>query len=104
MFDVRLFPVLGAASERRYKCLMTTTDVSINSVSAPARSALDMLPLLEFAGDLRSQPFVFEDEIPSDESLALADLRALTRCARVVSLLPPKINRRGAGAERAARS
>ena len=50
-----------------------------------------MLPLLEFAGDLRSQPFVFEDEIPSDESLALADLRALTRCARVVSLLPPKI-------------
>lgn len=56
-----------------------------------------MLPLLEFAGDLRSQPFVFEDEIPSDESLALADVRALTRCARVVgservaSLLPPKI-------------
>ena len=102
MFDVRLFPV-GAASERHHKCL-TRTDVSINSVSAPARSALDMLPLLEFAGDLRSQPFVFEDEIPSDESLALADLRALTRCARVVSLLPPKIIRRGAGAERAARS
>ena len=91
MFDVRLFPVLEAASERRYKCAETTTDVSINSVSAPARSALDMLPLLEFAGDLRSQPFVFEDEIPSDESLALADVRALTRCARVVSLLPPKI-------------
>jgi hypothetical protein len=73
-----------------------TTD-GVHSVSAPARSAVDMLPLLEFAGDLRSQPFVFEDEIPSDESLALADVRALTRCARVVgservvSLLPPKI-------------
>lgn len=91
------------ASDITYKCL-TRTDVSKKSVSAPARSALDMLPLLEFAGDLRSQPFVFEDEIPSDESLALADLRALTRCARVVSLLPPKIIRRGAGAERAARS
>tara|TARA_B100001540_G_scaffold238343_1_gene212806 strand:+ start:148 stop:375 length:228 start_codon:yes stop_codon:yes gene_type:complete len=40
-----------------------------------------MLPLFTPAGDLRSEPFVFEKEIPAGESLALADVRALTRCA-----------------------
>jgi hypothetical protein len=37
-----------------------------------------MLPLFDFAGELETEPFVFEDEIKSNESLSLEALRTVS--------------------------
>ena len=41
-----------------------------------ARSA--MLPLFDFAGELETEPYVFEDEIKSNESLPFEALRTVS--------------------------
>ena len=43
-----------------------------------------MLPPFDFAGDLVTEPFVFEKEISSDESFALSDVRALSTKRRTL--------------------
>lgn len=43
-----------------------------------------MLPPFDFAGDLVTEPFVFEKEISSDESLTLSDVRALSTKRRTL--------------------
>ena len=43
-----------------------------------------MLPPFDFAGEIVTEPFAFEKEIPSDESLTLSDVRALSSKRRTV--------------------
>jgi hypothetical protein len=38
-----------------------------------------MLPLFDFAGELETEPFVFEEELKSNESLSLEALRTISR-------------------------
>ena len=40
--------------------------------------ALGHVALFDFAGELETEPFVFEDEIKSNESLSLEALRTLS--------------------------
>jgi hypothetical protein len=64
-----------------------------------------MLPPFEFAGGLVTEPFAFEKEISSDESLTLSDVRALsskrrTLCAfRGVASDPQDAEARSAAAD-----
>ena len=43
-----------------------------------------MLPPFDFAGGLVTEPFAFEKEISSDESLTLSDVRALSSKRRTL--------------------
>lgn len=43
-----------------------------------------MLPLFEFAGDLVTEPVTFEEELKTNESLSLENMRALSRCAHTL--------------------
>jgi hypothetical protein len=67
--------------------------------------AAAMLPPFEFAGGLVTEPFAFEKEISSDESLTLSDVRALsskrrTLCAfRGVASDPQDAEARSAAAD-----
>lgn len=40
------------------------------------------MPLFDFAGELETEPFVFEEELKSNESLSLEALRTISRYPR----------------------
>ena len=48
----------------------------ISGALGQVRSA--MLPLFDFAGELETEPFVFEDEIKSNDSLPFEALRTVS--------------------------
>lgn len=57
-------------------------DIIVSGAPEEAHRRSAMLPLFDFAGELETEPFVFEEELKSNESLSLEALRTISRYAR----------------------
>ena len=63
-------------------------DIIVSGAPEEAHRRSAMLPLFDFAGELETEPFVFEEELKSNESLSLEALRTISRYPRPRPVVP----------------